>query len=415
MKTPRYWLLFLSLCVAALLFSLWLRAGTGAAPFALLEALTARIQDWRRDSSNVDPDLPGSLEEASSSAAHQTPASSVFDHTLEDQRACARPRTKSRRDTERQVFYRWVDDSGQTHMADQRPQGRIATVLDLGRAKQDFSYEIVAEGITLPQNFEGQVAAGSKRIYDIWHFFLGEQRLRQSRIRLLMVGDPARFDAYYGPIPIGRGPVQGFYRMNNNQAVVKANANDPARNLAVALHEVSHLITASHLGPTPPWLTEGLAGYFETLEVRDQAGFVHINEAHLALLRSTTLPPLAEYFSIARETFYGPDRSLHYAIAWSLTHFLLEGAPGMYALQRVIQQAEARFCQPFSAVAELDAAYPGGLRRLERDWLQWLGRSARRASLHKLDYAPGVEAPGDNRHWLPQTAPTRNSRSLLCA
>ncbi|MFO7551331.1 MAG: hypothetical protein R6W80_07970, partial [Haliea sp.] len=112
---------------------------------------------------------------------------------------------------------------------------------------------------------------------------------------------------------------------------------------------------------------------------------------------------------------YGPDRSRNYAIAWSLTHFLLEGAPGMYALQRVIQQAEARFCQAFSAVAELDAAYPGGLRRLERDWRQWLGRSASRASLHKLDYAPKVEAPGDNRQWLPQTAPTRNSRSLLCA
>ncbi|MEQ8804118.1 MAG: DUF1570 domain-containing protein, partial [Haliea sp.] len=338
--------------------------------------------DWRRSSSSVDPDHPGSFGETLSSAPYQTPVSSVFDHTLEDQQACARPRAKSRRDTERQVFYRWDDDSGRTHMADQPPQGRIATVLDLGRSKQDFSYEIVAEGVTLPQNFEGQVAAGSKRIYDIWHFFLGEQRLRQSRIRLLMVGDPARFDAYYGPIPIGRGPVQGFYRMSNNQAVVKASSTDRARNLAVAFHEVSHLITASHLGPTPPWLTEGLAEYFETLEVRDQAGFVHINEAHMALLRSTSLPSLAEYFSIDREAFYGPDRSRNYAIAWSLTHFLLEDAPGMYALQRVIQQAEARFCQPFSAVAELDAAYPGGLPRLEQDWRQWLGRSASRASLH---------------------------------
>lgn len=52
---------------------------------------------------------------------------------------------------------------------------------------------------------------------------------------------------------------------------------------------------------------------------------------------------------------------------------------------------------------------------LEQDWRQWLGRSASRASLHKLDYAPKVEAPGDNRHWLPQAAPTRNARSLLCA
>lgn len=180
----------------------------------------------------------------------------------------------------------------------------------------------------------------------------------------------------------GRGPVQGFYRMSNNQAVVKADSNEPVRNLAVAFHEISHLITASHLGPTPPWLTEGLAEYFETLRVRDQAGFVHIDEAHMALLHSRALPPLAEYLSIEREEWYGPNRSLHYAIAWSLTHFLLEGAPGMYALQQVIQQAEARFCQPFSAVAELDNAYPGGLRRLEQDWRQWLEHA--RKQVHQI-------------------------------
>jgi hypothetical protein len=212
-------------------------------------------------------------------------------------------------------------------------------------------------------------------MYDVWHFFLGEQRLRQSRIRLLMVGDPARFDAYYGPVDLGRGPVQGFYRMSNNQAFVKASANDPVRNLAVAFHEISHLITASHLGPTSPWLTEGLAEYFEMLVVKDQTGTIHVNEAHMALLSRSELPPLVDYLSIGRDHWYGPERSLHYAIAWSLAHFLLEGAPGMYALQDVVQQAEASFCQPFSAIAALDAAYPGGLRRLELDWRQWLARS----------------------------------------
>jgi hypothetical protein len=53
-------------------------------------------------------------------------------------------------------------------------------------------------------------------------------------------------------------------------------------------------------------------------------------------------------------------------------HFLLEGAPGMYALREVIQQAEINFCKPFSAVDVLNNAYPGGLQRLEQDWRTWL-------------------------------------------
>lgn len=381
-KAYHYWLLFLSLFVAALLLSLWLRAGTVLGPLPALEALSARWGDWWRQLTPVPPDklaVPGAAEQAPPPTSGPAHATVVFDHTLEDQQACLRPRTKSRRDTDQQIFYRWTDDNGQTHMADKRPQGYIATVLDFGMSKQDFSYEILAEDFAIPPGFDGHIAAGSKRMYDVWHFLLGEQRLRQSRIRLRMVGSPARFDAYYGPIAAGRGPVQGFYRMSSNEAVVKADARDPARNLAVAFHEVSHLITASHLGPTPPWLTEGLAGYFETLQVRDQTGVVSANESHMRILRNTALPSLAQYLAIGRDQFYGSDRNLNYAIAWSLMHFLLEGAPGMYALQQLIQQAEAHFCQPFSAPAELDAAYPGGLRRLEKDWRQWLGREERQA------------------------------------
>jgi hypothetical protein len=49
----------------------------------------------------------------------------------------------------------------------------------------------------------------------------------------------------------------------------------------------------------------------------------------------------------------------------------MRGAPGMYALQDMIQQAQKSFCKPFSMVRSLDNAYPGGIRRLEADWLKW--------------------------------------------
>jgi hypothetical protein len=81
---------------------------------------------------------------------------------------------------------------------------------------------------------------------------------------------------------------------------------------------------------------------------------------------------LHAYLSIDRREWYGEHRERNYAIAWSLIHFLLQGSPGMYALQSTVRQVEAHFCQPFSVLQALDEAYPGGLSRLEADWRRWL-------------------------------------------
>jgi hypothetical protein len=47
----------------------------------------------------------------------------------------------------------------------------------------------------------------------------------------------------------------------------------------------------------------------------------------------------------------------------------------MEALLEVIQASEKSFCKPFSASSPLDGAYPGGLQRLEKGWLNWLSSS----------------------------------------
>jgi hypothetical protein len=294
------------------------------------------------------------------------------DHTANDYQVCGRPRSKSRSDTGTSLAYKWVDDEGQTHLSDKPPSGHIASVIDMAGSKRDFTFEIQADGITLPITFQGQIAAGSKRIYDTWHFFLGENNLRQSKIMLHVIGGPARFDAFHAKASPGSKSVDGFYKPTKNVAYAKYYPKRPDRAVEISFHEISHLITASHLGTTPPWLTEGLAEYFETMEVRGQGGTIHPNQAHLKLLKKSRLPGLHDFLDIDRAQWSGPQRSLNYAAAWSLMHFLMQGAPGMYAVQEVVQQAHANFCKPFSASAALNAAYPGGLQRLESDWRKWL-------------------------------------------
>jgi hypothetical protein len=376
-------LFFIFLCLISIAAALWLRGGTDATLFVLLD-------QWSSNVSTQFSELKDSAFEAAGLSAPLQPESvsintsgmdrnftssttiAIDDHTSDDRQACGRPHTKSRSATDSHPIYKWIDEAGQTHMSDERPAGRIATVMDMGMKKQDFTYNIVADGVTVPIDFPGQLAAGSKRIYDIWHYFLGEEKLRQSRVEVLLIGSPERFNAYHAKVSPTSKPVNGFYSMGINQAVVSFDAARMDRTLGTTFHEVSHLITASHLGPTPPWLTEGLAEYFETMQVTGQTGDIHPNQDHIKLLKQTRLPGLREYLSIDRPDWHQEHRDRNYAIAWSLMHFLLEGAPGMYALREVIQQAEINFCKPFSAVDVLNNAYPGGLQRLEQDWRTWL-------------------------------------------
>jgi hypothetical protein len=384
-KTPQFWLFFVLLCMLSIMAAFWLRGGTDPRILATLDSMATDLQHWLADLSKgtgTDTDTPelwselspanntGTLFSASKSARRL----SAQNHTSGDHAVCGRPPTKSRTDTNSQLIYKWVDENGQTHMSDKRPEGRIASAVDMGNSKQDFTYEIIPDGVSLPIDFQGQLAAGSKRMYDTWHFFLGEESLRQSRIQVLLMGDPDRFDTYYAKASPSSGSKQvaGFYSTGKNQAVVRYNAKRPTQNLRTTFHEVSHLITASHLGPTPPWLTEGLAEYFETMQVQGQSGAIHPNRAHIELLRSTRVPRLQNYLSIDPPEWYQEDRDRNYAIAWSLVNFLMGDSPGMYALQKTIQQVHANFCKPFSVEGALSEAYPGGIRQLETDWRKWL-------------------------------------------
>ena len=365
--------------------ALWLREGTDARLFASLHGLATNFHIWLAEQEDEHPAVRHILDALGETSPIQStvsaysrspinPLMTAFGHTVNDGQVCGRPPTKSRSDTNTPQIYKWVDENGQTHMSDKRPEGHIASAVDLGTTKQDFTYEIIPDGVALPLSFQGQLAASSKRMYDIWSFFLGEENLRQSTIQLLLMGDPNRFDAYYAQTSPSSGnrQVAGFYSIAKNQAVVKYDAKRPVQNMRTTFHEVSHLITASHLGPTPPWLTEGLAEYFEMMEVAGQGGVIHPNQAHIKRLRTTALPSLENFLAIAGSDWYGEHRERNYAIAWSLINFLMGGSPGRYALQDTINESHEHFCKPFSAAAALGKAYPGGIRQLEVDWRQWL-------------------------------------------
>jgi hypothetical protein len=91
-------------------------------------------------------------------------------------------------------------------------------------------------------------------------------------------------------------------------------------------HEYVHYLTRRNLGPLPPWLNEGLASYWSTVEVRGEEVFVgRPDYEYLSLLKRKALLPLETLLTANHDSPHHPsDEAMtrFYAQSWALTHFL---------------------------------------------------------------------------------------------
>ncbi len=94
------------------------------------------------------------------------------------------------------------------------------------------------------------------------------------------------------------------------------------------MHELTHRFLAAQVHNYPRWLTEGLAGFYETLVVEDgkvTVGGLPQGYSQIWFGNSGFLPSLDELLKMDAETFYNRDRGRkhgNYFSAWRLVHFL---------------------------------------------------------------------------------------------
>ncbi len=91
-------------------------------------------------------------------------------------------------------------------------------------------------------------------------------------------------------------------------------------------HEYFHYLTRQNIGPLPPWLNEGLADYWATIDVRDEKILVgRPDYDYLSLLKRSTPLALETLFAAGSDSpHYRREETmtLFYAQSWALTHFL---------------------------------------------------------------------------------------------
>lgn len=100
------------------------------------------------------------------------------------------------------------------------------------------------------------------------------------------------------------------------------------------MHELTHRFLAAQVDRYPRWLTEGLAGFYESLVIRNEnivVGGLPIGYSRIWFGNSGFLPSLAQLRKMSAQTFYAAKKKHgNYFASWRLIHFLTNGSSERY-------------------------------------------------------------------------------------
>ena len=98
---------------------------------------------------------------------------------------------------------------------------------------------------------------------------------------------------------------------------------------AIAYHELTHYFVSRALVNRPAWLSEGLAEYFSTADIRnDRIVLGGLSPERLQLLKTERAPPLEQLFAVdSNSPYYNESRkaNVFYAESWAFIYYMMHG------------------------------------------------------------------------------------------
>jgi hypothetical protein len=287
--------------------------------------------------------------------------------------ACHVPKTRETSEVEAQgKVFKSVDADGKVHFTD-KPKGKISEDLTsrYKMEKQYFRMSIAATGGNLPPFLHDRLSADLKQLYFILTRWLPDQYIKQVDLNVKVFNDQTAFDVYREEHVPGLETASGFYKPSMDEAVVMVQ-RDASMTQSIARHEATHVINAGLYGRTPVWFNEGLAEYFERLNIEGQSKRVNPSPHHLELLQKALaegeLMSVSDYLSIKDRAWRDHEQNMMYAMAWSVVHFMMQDALGRETMKLLMKHMAENFCQPVNAVTFIEQNYVGGMKSFSKRW-----------------------------------------------
>ena len=207
-------------------------------------------------------------------------------------------------------------------------------------------------------------------------------------------------------LPVRNGRVAalgGYFHHDGDVNDIALTLEGYDESAAIVFHEYTHLLLRNAARSIPIWLNEGLAEYYSSYGLESGGMRAHIGRPvahHVELLRERFMP-LSQLIAVdTASALYneGERRSIFYAEAWALTHYLMIEMPKGPLAINAYATAISRGQPPDSAFREAFAADAADLEIVLRRYVQ---RSAFRSTVFVFPQPVRAAAPDPGRSLSP--------------
>ena len=244
-------------------------------------------------------------------------------------------------------------------------------------------------GYELTTPIENAILFGVGKILDTYKNTFGFPYPDDFKVKVTIISSKEEFEDYQKK-HVGKVISQtGYYSGAERETVVWKNESTKEM-LAVLFHEASHMILSRQIPWVPMWLSEGLAEYFEGLNVIGEKKRVNLQENRHSWIKAWA----QERFPIEIDTyidlthdqwqeFFKKEPNASYTIGYSLVYYMMSSSRTQQILKRVLWQIQMFGPQADSAQT-IEDYYPGGFERFEKHWRSWIPRARKYRALRAL-------------------------------
>ena len=274
--------------------------------------------------------------------------------------------------TQGQKIYKWKDANGKTHFSDAPPASAPQTVKTITTKGVDQYFKLhLHEGDKpLPVEYRERLNVRIRKAYHVMATWIPRKYLQQVKVNLHIFDTRASYEAFRKKHAPGLGVTTSGFHSTRKNIAASLYRND-AQLLRTSLHEAVHVMNAAMLGNLPRWMNEGIAEYFEHMDVYGQATEIPPHTYWLKIIEKQPLP-LTRLFPSVYKMWQQPEMvdSL-YAHSWATVFFLMSSPSRKALLTQYMTQQTRAPCQRLNPATFFASHYPGGLTKLQSDFNYW--------------------------------------------
>ncbi|MFA5239711.1 MAG: hypothetical protein WC476_08415 [Phycisphaerae bacterium] len=263
---------------------------------------------------------------------------------------------------------------------------------------------------------ERAILFGVSQIFDTYKKSFGFDYPDDYKIKVTIFADKDKFTEYQKKQGKNRISELAYYSVRFKEAVVywktySKRTEDAKFMVSCVYHEVNHMLLMAEVPWIPLWINEGLSEYFDGLNVFGQNRRVYLHEHHQRWLKRWAekgFPVnLDEYLGLNRSQWHELNRKIKhcnagYTIGYSLVYFMMSRSSTEEVLKELLWEFK-RKGKDADSIKIINEHYPGGLEKLERNWLSWIPRARSyrplrvlREEAEKAKEGSPVEEPDEN-------------------